>query len=252
MLEHNYPNKAFKVNDTISLNVINEKDNSTLVKEFIIKEIIEDVDYTIYSYDLLMVSNNTYVDLDKTLSLCNSHFIMYYNLYDMNGTKKLISNLDLVNNSIRSIQIFDESEVSLLWYFYDATSNMLKVVIPFLSIFAVVLISFISYYSIRDNKRNFDSLYLMGVSKKTIINMSLMNQIECIILSIIMSILPVIYLNNYLIKDAKSFVNMTIEFNYSLFNFGYYLISILGVSAIIFVISIVVLLLKRNDKTYIN
>ena len=132
-------------------------------------------------------------------------------------------------------------------------AKMCMILIP-VSIFIVIITSFyMSHNTLKENERNFDTLRLLGVSKKATFEICAIEQIESVFIAIIFSIAPVIFANNWFVNTGKDIEYLLTEkINYNFFQFKYYALSIFVALALISLFTLIQLLFKNNKKTFIN
>lgn len=172
------------------------------------------------------------------------------NLTDYHKTQKLISYLK--ENRI-NYYFNNETSAYFVAQVFDGFDILLKVLIPILFVFACFLTIYISYNMFKNNKRSFNVLSLLGVSKKSILSICLIDHIECVIISILLSIYPIILISNHFMDELASMDEYSkLNVSFTMFEPKYLCISSLLIFAILFIISFLFNLIRSTKSTYIN
>ncbi len=181
---------------------------------------------------------------DNCIGINVSHLTNYKN------TKKLIHELKEKNITF---YYNNASSVYFISQVFDGLDILLKVLIPILLIFSIFLTFYISYNMFKTNKRSFNVLSLLGVSKNSILTICMIDNIECIIISIILSIYPIVYISNYFMNTLKvmnEYKDLNISFN--IFQYRYLFLSAILVFITLSIISFIFNLLRSTKSSYIN
>ena len=172
------------------------------------------------------------------------------NLTNYQQTKQLISYL-----KENKINFYFNNEISA--YFvaqvFDGFDILLKVLIPILLIFSCFLTIYISYNMYKNNKRSFSVLSLLGVSKRSILSICLIDHIECIIVSILLSIYPCIAISNNFMNTLSNMDEYSkLNVSFTLFEGKYLCLFALLIFIILMIISVIFNLVRNTKRTYIN
>ena len=213
-------------------------------------------DYNIeMTYDFTIVGFDDKCYIDSTSASCIMYKfaqhdqIFIKNLTDYNKTYKLYNllkenkiNFDY-NHSFSVYRVADQ---------FKAFNYLFRVLIPVGIIFELIISLYMIYSIFKENNRNFDSLRLLGVSKIGIYKLCLIDELECILLSIVLSIYPIFLFNKYLIDGAVKHGGDELQISLTIFKPEYLIFSIVATSFIFTVISFIVVMLRNKKTSYIN
>ncbi len=176
--------------------------------------------------------------------------VIISNLNDYNQTKTLVKYLK--DNRVNYFFNNERSSYFVAQVF-DGLDILLKVLIPILLIFSIFLTIYISYNMYKNNKRSFNVLSLLGVSKQSILFICLIDHIECILISIVLSIYPCIAISNEFMNQLNNmdeYHNLNVSF--TLFEPQYLCVFALLIFIVLFAISLIFNLIRNTKSTYIN
>ncbi len=230
--------KNYKIGDIIQL-----KTYGTYQKEFVINLKLVDI-----------CDNNTIdkVSLYKLQNDSNNPYssVIISNLNDYNKTRNLVKYL---KDSRVTYFFNNENSAYFVAQVFDGLDILLKVLIPILLIFSIFLTIYISYNMYKNNKRSFNVLSLLGVSKQSILFICLIDHIECILISIVLSIYPCIAISNEFMNQLNNmdeYHNLNVSF--TLFEPQYLCVFALLIFIVLFAISLIFNLIRNTKSTYIN
>lgn len=174
----------------------------------------------------------------------------FSHLSDYNKTSNLVEYM-----RFNSINFYFNNQKSA--YFVSQVFNgldiLLKVLIPILITFSIFLTIYISYNMFKLNKRSFNVLSLLGVSKTSILSICMIDHIECVIISTIISIYPIVATSNYFMNTLNKmddYQSLSISFN--IFEFKYLILSAIAIFITLLLISFIFNLLRSTKSSYIN
>ncbi len=176
--------------------------------------------------------------------------VIISNLNDYNQTKTLVKYLK--DNRVNYF-FNNENSAYFVAQVFDGLDILLKVLIPILLIFSIFLTIYISYNMYKNNKRSFNVLSLLGVSKQSILFICLIDHIECILISIVLSIYPCIAISNEFmnqLNNMNEYHNLNVSF--TLFEPQYLCVFALLIFIVLFAISLIFNLIRNTKSTYIN
>ncbi len=201
------------------------------------------------------ISENNNIDKLSLYKLYNESSkpdsaVVISNLNDYNQTKSLVKYLK--DNRITYF-FNNERSAYFVTQVFDGLDILLKVLIPILLIFSIFLTIYISYNMYKNNKRSFNVLSLLGVSKQSILFICLIDHIECILISIVLSIYPCIAISNEFMNQLNNmdeYHNLNVSF--TLFEPQYLCVFALLIFIVLFAISLIFNLIRNTKSTYIN
>lgn len=228
--------------------------NMPLDMDFIYDGLSEDFDINVSPDDLAHIDNvlDDYLESErsKNSDVTYQKTIVYR---DFTSQKQAYQVLKYLNDN--NIKYYNCNYYNNYVYtdVYQSMAKMCMILIP-VSIFIVIITSFyMSHNTLKENERNFDTLRLLGVSKKATFEICAIEQIESVLIAIIFSIAPVIFANNWYVNTGKDIEYLLTEkINYNFFQFKYYALSIFVALALISLFTLIQLLFKNNKKTFIN
>ncbi len=201
------------------------------------------------------ISENNNIDKLSLYKLYNESSkpdsaVVISNLNDYNQTKSLVKYLK--DNRITYF-FNNERSAYFVAQVFDGLDILLKVLIPILLIFSIFLTIYISYNMYKNNKRSFNVLSLLGVSKQSILFICLIDHVECILISIVLSIYPCIAISKEFMNQLNNmdeYHNLNVSF--TLFEPQYLCVFALLIFIVLFAISLIFNLIRNTKSTYIN
>lgn len=223
-------------------------------------QLIETKSRNTYTLDLKLagIGEKNEISKKSLYEFCDQYEqILSYDICNLTNYKETKNLMDkIINENINYCYYDNETAIYFVAQVYDGMDLLFKILIPILLIFSIFLTIYISYNMLKQNKRSFDTLRLLGVSKKSIISICMIDEIECILASILLSIIPIIKISDYFmdkLNDYKSLFNLEeLHFSFSIIEPQYLICASLFVFSIIFLISLLFNLLKNNKSTYIE